>query len=188
MEANVPICLKGVAPHLFGTRKVHIVKMQVLKDLLGVGLENLEWYQMAFRAALVFLVAMATINLAGMRSFGSRTPFDVVLSITIGAVFSRCITGHYPMLPCIVAAITLALCHRLVGYLTFRFSTIRLLSEGEGKKLFDHGIFVESNLRRFMISQVDIQKALRENNIDDLESVKAIWYENDGKINVVKKN
>jgi uncharacterized membrane protein YcaP (DUF421 family) len=161
--------------------------MEVLKQLLGIGLENLEWYQMAMRAILVFFVAMGIIHLAGMRSFGNRTPFDVVVSITIGALFSRCITGHYPILPCFAGAVALAVCHRLVGYLTYRFNAIRSLAEGDSVKLYDNGIFINKAMKRYMINDADIQKALREKGIANIESVSTIWYENDGKINILKK-
>lgn len=162
--------------------------MDVLKQLLGIGLQNLEWYQMVLRAIMVFAVAMATIHLAGIRSFGNRTPFDVVLSITIGAVFSRCITGHYPVFPCFAAAVTLAVCHRLVGYLTYRFNVIRSVAEGNSVKLYDNGTFINKAMKRYMINDADIQKALREKGISTMESVSTIWYENDGKINILKKD
>ena len=105
--------------------------MEILNNLLGFGQHDLEWYQAALRAVLMFVIAMITIYIAGIRSFGAKTPFDVVVSITLGAVLSRCITGHYPIFPCVSAAFALALCHRSVAFFTHRFAIVRKVTEGK---------------------------------------------------------
>jgi uncharacterized membrane protein YcaP (DUF421 family) len=161
--------------------------MNVLKDLFGIGLENLEWYQASLRAAVLFPVAMVIIRIAGMRSFGNKTPFDVVMGITIGAVLSRCITGHYPILSCLSAAMSLALCHRITGYLSFRFKLIKQLAEGDAILLYKNGKLDEAEMRRHSITNKDIEKALRDKNIRGLDSVSEIFYENDGKLNAITK-
>jgi len=156
-------------------------------DLLGLNVHDLAWYQMAVRAAVVFVLAMAFIRVAGVRSFGNRASFDVVLSITIGAILSRCITGHYPFFPCLIAAATLALLHRLTAFANHRWAPLRKLIEGQHVTLFEKNQLYKDRQARHCISDEDIQRAMHEENIDDLGKIKSLIYETDGRLAVVKK-
>jgi uncharacterized membrane protein YcaP (DUF421 family) len=162
--------------------------MEFIDDILGLSQHDLEWYQMMIRAVVVFFIALALIRIAGMRAFGSRTPFDTVLTITIGALLSRCISGHYPLFACLLAAFTLAIVTRLVAMLSYKFQSIRKLTEGDAVLIFDKGMRNEDNLRKFAISQKDLDRSLRENNAKDFSQVESMWYEVNGKITVVKKS
>jgi uncharacterized membrane protein YcaP (DUF421 family) len=157
-----------------------------MSDILGLESHDLAWHQMAVRAALIFFLAMAFIRIAGMRSFGNRSAFDVVLNITIGAILSRCITGHYPFFPCLAAAAILALCHRLTAFVASKSEKVRILMEGSPQLLYRNGKLDNDLLKKYSISNDDITRALHEENIDDLKKVKTVWYETDGKISIVK--
>jgi len=156
-------------------------------DLLGLEEKDLEWYQMMTRTAIVFLTAVAFIRVAGMRTFGTKTPFDVVVSITLGALLSRCITGHYPFFSTLFAAMFLAVFHRLCAWLAYRSKTVQKLMEGDAVLLLRNGVKERRQLAKHCISGKDIIKALHEECLDDLDKVKELWLEPDGKISVIKK-
>src|SRR5690242_16873509 len=161
--------------------------MQWLDNILGLSADELEWYQMVLRAIVVYAVALAYIRIAGMRSFGTSSAFDVVVTITMGAVLSRSITGHYPFFPCLITAAVLALCHRLIAFLNFKVDAVRRTAEGKPVLLFSEGLFVERNLSLHSIHRDDLERTLREQGLDGYSKVKTIWYEVDGKISVVTK-
>jgi uncharacterized membrane protein YcaP (DUF421 family) len=156
-------------------------------DLLGLNAKDLEWYQMFIRAFIVFIVAIAFIRIAGMRSFGTKSAFDVVLSITLGAILSRCITGHYPFFASLATAMFIALLHRLFAWFSFKSKLINKLLEGDPVQLFNDGKKIEKNLALHSIQEKELKQAVREENMDNFEKVKTIWFEPDGKISVVKK-
>src|ERR1043165_4767495 len=153
--------------------------MQWLDNILGLSAEELEWYQMVLRAIIVYIVALAYIRVAGMRSFGTSSAFDVVVTITMGAVLSRSITGHYPFFPCLITAAVLALCHRLIAALNFKIDVVRRAALGTPVLLYTEGLFVEKNLSLHSIHRSDLDRTLREQGIDNYENVKSIWYEVD---------
>src|SRR5262245_15139690 len=146
-------------------------------DLLGLDTENLLWYQMFLRALIVFLVAIVFIRIAGMRSFGTESAFDVVLSITLGALLSRCITGHYPFFPTLATALFLALLHRLVAFLAFQSRIINKLVEGDRIPLYKQGKRLYKNLQRHSISEKDLEQAIHEETLENFDQVKTIWLE-----------
>ena len=65
---------------------------ELLGDLLHKD-DQLTDGQMAVRAVVTFLIAIALVRLAGRRSFGMRSPFDTVISLLLGATLSRGIVG-----------------------------------------------------------------------------------------------
>src|ERR1700716_2149739 len=105
-------------------------------DWLGLHVKELQFYQMALRSIIVFVVALAFIRVSGMRTFGTQSAFDVVVSITLGGILSRCITGHYPLIPSLGAAGLLVLLHRLAAFLTYRSRTVSRLIEGDSILLY----------------------------------------------------
>jgi len=161
--------------------------MEWLDQMLGLSAEDLEWYQMALRGMLVYLIALVYIRVAGMRSFGTSSAFDVVVTLTMGALLSRAISGHYPFFTCLLTAFILALCHRGLAFLSYRSGSIRRLTEGNPVLLFKDGMFMQRNLSTHSINESDLDRTLREEGLDDYNKVKAIYYEVDGRISVVKK-
>jgi uncharacterized membrane protein YcaP (DUF421 family) len=162
--------------------------MPLLSDMIGLHDNDLNWHQMFFRALIVFVCAVIFIRIAGMRSFGTKSAFDVVLSITIGAVLSRSITGHYPFFATLGTALFLAILHRITAWLSFRFKMINKLTEGDSIQLYNDGKINFENLARHSIPEKDLLQAIRKENIDSFETVKSIWLEVDGKLSVIKKN
>lgn len=156
-------------------------------DLLGLEEKDLQWYQMFVRTVIVFITAIAFIRVAGMRTFGTKTAFDVVVSITLGALLSRCITGHYPFFPTLATAMFLAAFHRFCAWLAYRSKTMRNLMEGHAVLLFRDGTKKHRELAKHCISEKDLIKALHEECLDGLDKVKELWLEPDGKISVIKK-
>src|SRR5258708_2033609 len=142
-----------------------------MEELLGLNEQDLLWYQMALRAVIVFIVALIFIRLAGMRSFGSHSAFDIVVSITIGGLLSRCITGHYPFFSTLMAAFVIVICHQAFAYLAMRFDWFRKVTEGERVCLFKNGTIQNKNMKRHAVSKADIQQALDEFGVDDIAKV-----------------
>jgi uncharacterized membrane protein YcaP (DUF421 family) len=162
--------------------------MEPISNILGLEQQqDLDWYQMVLRGIIVYIIALVLIRIAGMRAFGTRTPFETVLTITIGAILSRCITGHYPFFSCLAAAATLSVITRLVAFLSYHFDSIRKVTEGDATVLFENGVMHQKALRKYAIHEKDLERSLRENNITDLKEAEAIWYEANGKVTVIKK-
>lgn len=155
-------------------------------DLLGLDQKDLEWYQMIIRTVIVFLTAIIFIRIAGMRTFGAKTAFDIVVSITLGALLSRCITGHYPFFTTLSAAMFLALFHRFCAWLSFKSKAIRKFIEGEAVILYENNQLHKKHLAKYSITDQDLEKALHEQNLAGYEKVSSMWLEPDGKISVIK--
>jgi uncharacterized membrane protein YcaP (DUF421 family) len=161
--------------------------MNTVTQLFGEGRE-LDSLQMCLRAIVVFIISLILIRISGRRAFGIRMPFDNVVTILLGAVLSRAITGASPFLPTIAAATTIVLLHRLCGWISLHNQKFGYLIKGETKVLYENGKLEKKNLKYGMISERDLMEGLHlGGNIDTLDKAKAIYLERNGQISVIRK-
>ena len=162
--------------------------MLLLIDLLGLNAKDLEWYQMVIRTVIVFIVALSSIRLTGMRTFGTQSAFDVIVVITLGGILGRCIMGHYPFFASLSAAGALVALHKIISVLASRNKFICGLVEGDAILLFKNGQKQMTKLKKYDITEKELLAALHKQSIDSFEKVKTIWLEPDGALSVVKKD
>jgi uncharacterized membrane protein YcaP (DUF421 family) len=157
-----------------------------LDELFGTG-RDLAAYQMAARAFVCFFALLALTRIAGMRAFGRKSTFDVVIVITLGAVFSRVIVGASPAIPTVVAAFVFAGLHRAIAVLTAAVPWLERLVKGDSHVLYRGGIFDLPRMRRAGISREDIEQAVRKhaNNLG-LRDVLEVRLEASGELTVVE--
>ena len=88
--------------------------MDILSTLFGHG-KDLNSLQMICRAAVSFFLTLILIRIAGIRTFGKKTPFDNVITIMLGSIFSRVVVGASPFIPTTLACLAFVLIHRLLA-------------------------------------------------------------------------
>jgi uncharacterized membrane protein YcaP (DUF421 family) len=160
---------------------------QLLLNAFGEG-EDLEWWQMADRAALIFILAIVLIRLSGRRSFGLKSPFDNTIAILLGAILSRAVVGASPFLPTVGAALVLVLMHRLFAWLSLHNHWFGSLIKGSARPLYQDGRFNEAEIHKSLVSMRDLEEGLRMGiHTSSLEDVEAMYLERNGEISIVKK-
>ena len=136
-----------------------------------------------------FFYCSFLIRLSGRRSFGLHTPLDNIISILLGAVLSRAVTGASAFVPVISVCFLIVLLHRFFTWVLVRNKKIRELCEGKKILLFENGVFIQHNLTNAMVSKEDILQAMRISLLsEDFVKVEKIYMERNGKISIVKKN
>lgn len=93
----------------------------LLQTLLGIGAQELTVGQMALRAVLTVVVALAIVRLGHKRLFGKGTAYDLVVAVMFGSVMSRAITNASGLFAVWLAGLVLVLVHRVLAALAFRF-------------------------------------------------------------------
>lgn len=155
--------------------------------IFGEG-DDLEPLQMCARAFVIFILALVLVRLAGRRAFGMGMTFDNVLTILLGAVLSRAITGASPFVATVAAAATIIALYRLCAWISVRSDAFGKVVKGEPRLLYNNGILDEDEMRRSLLSKKDLLEGIHNNaNVDTLGETKKVYLERDGKISVVKK-
>lgn len=155
-----------------------------------LGSENdIEWWQMALRALIVFIIAVALIRLSNKRIFGKLTSFDIVIGIILGSILSRAITANSPFIPTICAATALVLLHRLMGLLAYRYDWFGTLVKGHHQMLVRDGEILWKQMSMQNISRKDLEEAMRSaGSTTDINAVKYAFLERSGGISVILKD
>ena len=157
----------------------------LVDTLFGHG-TDLDALQMSMRALTLFVITLGLLRVAGMRTFGGRTPFDTTVAIMLGAVLSRAVVGASPYVPTVAAAAVLVVVHRLVAMLGAHSPTAARVLNGDPRRLYRRGATDEAAMKRGGISHRDLVAAAREKaQRGDLDGVDEIWLEEDGELSVV---
>src|SRR3954469_7922387 len=102
---------------------------------LGVPREPLGAPQMVLRALIVYTFLLPVIRL-GHRRFASRsTAFDLVITIVLGSVGSRALTGNAPFLPTLAAVAALLGLHWVTAAAAYRWHRFGSLVKGSAEEL-----------------------------------------------------
>ncbi len=160
--------------------------MMSLEELFGSG-RDLDTLQMSMRAVACFFILLALTRVAGMRAFSRKSTFDVVIVITLGAVFSRVIVGVSPAIPTVTAAIVLAALHRLIAVATAAVPLLERIVKGDSHVVYRGGIYDLPRMHRAGISRKDIEQAVRKHEHDlSMRDVLEVRLEHTGELTVIE--
>ncbi len=156
--------------------------------VIGEGSEKLTTFQMGLRALLLFVIALVFLRISGRRSFGLRSPFDNVISILLGAVLSRAVTGASPFFPTIVAALVIAGLHRMFAWISLYSHGFGRLIKGSPKQIVKDGKIIRANMNRCLVSDRDLEETIRlEASVDSLDDIESAFVERGGRISLIRK-
>ena len=160
---------------------------EMIYTLFGEG-KDLNALQMGDRAFVMFFITLILIRVAGMRAFGQKSAFDMIIVIMLGAILSRAVTGASAFWPTVIAGAVLAIVHRLLGWLSMYNETIGQFVKGSKIILFKNNTLLKKNMMRCCVSHKDLQEEVRLIlNETTMDNVEEIFMERSGKISIVKK-
>jgi uncharacterized membrane protein YcaP (DUF421 family) len=161
-----------------------------VEGLLGIGQDSMDLSipNMALRAVVVYVAALAMVRIGEKRFFGKNTAFDLILGIIFGSIVSRAITGQSAFFPTLTAALMVILLHWFFAMVAFHVHPFALWIKGTSRVLVQEGEIQWDAMRKSHIGKHDLMTALRsEANIDTLDKVQEARLERSGDISVIKK-
>lgn len=163
--------------------------MNGLYSAFGVGVEAqyLTALQVVLRAVLIFFAALCIVRVAHKRFFAKKTAFDLILGFILASMLARAINGSEQLGPTIIAAFTLALLHRFLGWLACTWPQVSGLIKGHTQTLIDDGRMDRNAMRKHHIGEDDLLEELRLNGVEAPEQVKLARLERSGEISVIRK-
>jgi uncharacterized membrane protein YcaP (DUF421 family) len=144
--------------------------------------------EMSLRALGIYLAGWAILRIGGNRFLGQETAFDIVLAFVLGSTLSRAINGTAPLGVTLAASALLVALHHLLAWISWRSHGLGVFFKGSPETLVRDGKPLPEGLRKYRISQGDLDEALRINaHLDGPEQVQEARFERNGDISVVKK-
>lgn len=143
-------------------------------------------HQMCVRAFIMFIVMLALIRFAGMRTFAKRSPFDTIVTIMLGAILARGVVGASGYVDTIVAAGVMVVMHRLVAWLSVKSRKFEKLIKGTYIKLYNNGVLLQDALEGTGMSENDLHESLRlETKKLTLAEIDTAFLETNGRISFI---
>jgi uncharacterized membrane protein YcaP (DUF421 family) len=168
--------------------------MTALSDLatavLGLSAERaneLNIWQVAARAIVIYFVLIAYVRLGKKRFLGEATAFDAILVIMIGSLASRGISGNAPFQHALVSVLVLIAMHWVLSYFAAGSPTISALTKGHDTVLVRDGRVDRHALQAAHMSDDDLDEDLRQKGVSGPDEVKEARLERSGIVSVIKK-
>jgi uncharacterized membrane protein YcaP (DUF421 family) len=162
--------------------------MDFFNNLLGLDVENLEAYQMAARAVIIFFISLLFVRIAGIRTLGKQTAFDTLTALMLGSIMGRSVVVAQSFFGSVLAVLVIMILHRLAAWITFKSKKAGKIIKGEKLLLIKNGMKQNKNLRKSHITEEDILEALRyESHMNSLDKITEVYLERSGEISVIKK-
>lgn len=143
----------------------------------------------ALRSVIIYLFIVIGIRLFGKREISQLSIIDLVFILLISNAVQNAMVGPNTSLwSGIVAAATLFLVNRLLGYLIFRSKKASSFLEGSPVLLIYHGRVLRMHLQKAGISEDELMQAVREHGVEEFSKVDLSVLEADGNISVLSND
>jgi uncharacterized membrane protein YcaP (DUF421 family) len=146
------------------------------------------WWEIILRTAVVYVVVLVLLRVAGKRELGQMSPVDLVVILVIANAVQNAMTGgDNSLIGGIIAATTLVAMNIAFSRVAHRIPYIAHLFESEPTRLVKDGKLIKRNLDQENVDMDELMMAAREHGIDDLDSVEGAYLERDGSISIIPK-
>jgi uncharacterized membrane protein YcaP (DUF421 family) len=146
------------------------------------------WWEIILRTAVVYVVVLVLLRVAGKRELGQMSAVDLVVILVIANAVQNAMTGgDNSLIGGIIAASTLVAMNLIFGRIGIRIPLLEHLFTSEPTLLLDDGKLIESHLERESVTREDVEMSAREHGIGDLKDVEAAILERDGSISIIPR-
>jgi uncharacterized membrane protein YcaP (DUF421 family) len=140
------------------------------------------------RTAIVYLVVLALLRVAGKRELGQMSVIDLVVILVIAnAVQNSLNGGDQSLIGGLLSAATLVGVNVFFDRFGRRVPFLSRLVRDEPTLLMQNGKLIERNLEREDIEKDEVEMSAREHGLPDLSAVDTAVLETDGSISIIPK-
>jgi len=145
--------------------------------------------EVAIRTALVYLVLLALLRLAGKREVGQLSVIDLLVLLLIADAVQNAMVGdNDTLLGGVVAAAVLIGLDRVLAIAIDRWKWARKAIEGEPRLLVHDGKVLRKAMHAEGIDEAELRAAIRKHGVEKVEDVRLAVLEADGQISVISRS
>ena len=149
---------------------------------------TMPWYMFVIRGAIAYVGLLVLLRLAGKRTFGELSAFDIVVLILVGGTLRTAIVGDdNSLLGAFIGVATILALDRIIAFCTARMSSLNRLVEGEPAVLARYGLVDREALRRNNVPMAMLERAMRAQGVRSVGDVMEARLEPNGKITIVHR-
>jgi len=162
---------------------------EFFETIFGLSLksEQLGYGHMAARATLMYILLIIIVRSAKKRFLSNATAFDFILTVMIGSIAARALTGGAPFFPAMLAVAVMVGIHWVISWEAEGSPVFSQLIKGHDTLLIKDGKVLKRPLADAHMSRDDLDEDLREKGVSTPDEVKEARLERSGKLSVLKK-
>ncbi len=140
------------------------------------------------RATAIFILLFVVLRVLGKRQLGQMTPFEFVALVVLGDFVQQAITHNdFSITAGVLAVSTFGFWSLVLGWVSYRSTTMRRLLEGQPRILIQDGKLLDEVLERDKITEAEVLSEMRLAGIGQLGEVQWGILEPSGKISFLKR-
>jgi len=149
---------------------------------------SMPWWEFVLRGAVCYLGLLLLLRMAGKRSFGEMSPFDIVVLILVGGALRSAMVGKdASLIGPFISVTTILAVDKALCILSVHSRTFDHLLEGRHVLLAKQGRLIPGALQRQTIPQSAFERELRSHEVRSVEEVDEAILESNGRITVFKR-
>jgi len=157
------------------------------KDLVDVFAMTMPAIELVVRGSVMYWFLVLVFRLILRRDVGSMGITDFLFVVLLGDAAQNGMIGDASSpTDTIVLILTLVTWNVLIDWATFRFPRVERLFAARRLCLVRDGRCNRRNMRREFISPAELMAKVREEGLEDLADVKAMYLESDGQISLIR--
>ncbi|MBR5121006.1 MAG: DUF421 domain-containing protein [Oscillospiraceae bacterium] len=140
------------------------------------------------RGIIVYITVIFAIRIMGKRQLGQLSPTELVITILISNIATLSMEDtQTPLILGIVPILTLVCLDIFVSYAILKSPKLRKIVSGSPKIIICEGKMDFKALRQLRLTIDDVEEALRQNGIFNVNQVQYAVVETTGNISVLEK-
>lgn len=143
-------------------------------------------FEIVLRGTVVYLALFFLLRVVLKRQSGTTGVTDLLVIVLIADAAQNAMANDYKSLPDgLLLVATIVAWSFLLDWIAFRFPRAAGFIHPRPLPLVKDGVMLRRNMRRELITEDDLLAQLRQQGIEDLSGVKAVYMEGDGQFSVI---
>ena len=135
----------------------------------------------------IYVGIIVYTRLLGLRSFTKISSYDFAMTVAMGSILASTASAKEPsLIRGLIAIGVLFILQAILSYLRINTTQIKTLVDNKPILLMAHGEYIWENIHKVKLTNSDIHKVLRQNNIKNSQQVLALVMETSGAMSVIK--
>ena len=140
----------------------------------------------ALKSVTVYLFIVLAIRFFGKKELSQLSVIDLVFILLLSNSVQNAMVGNNNSLEGgLVAALALFIGNYILKFFINKYSKFGILLEGEKIILVNVGKVLKNGLRQAMMSEDEVERAVREHGVDNIKDADLVVLEVDGNISVL---
>ena len=161
--------------------------MPDLPDLAKLFEFTVPVWELVIRGSAMYWFLFLAFRFVMRRDMGSVGIADILLLVIVADAAQNAMAGGYESVSDGMLLIGVLLGWNFaLDFLAYRFAPIGRFMEPPSLPLVKNGRMIRRNMRAQFITEKELLTKLRENGVESLGAVKAMFLESDGEVSVIK--